>query len=159
LARRDLLKRIKELEKIQKMRNGGFVFISESKKGLEYIEVNGKDYLDHEALEVLRTFSDDSIIIFDNIDISWDRRTISDGFKEMIFFPTVEDRIDYIRVDEGIKPLYHDESDPYHTITRKEWLASYKNISPERDGMLPISSKQPNPYEPIVEEKYPEPWF
>lgn len=156
MVRRDLLKRVKELKKIQKMRNGGFVFISESKKGLEYIEVNGKDYLDNEALAVLRTFSDDSIIIFDNIDVSWDRRTISNGFKEMIFFPTVEDRIDYIRVEKGIDPLYHDESDPYRTISRKEWLASYKNISPERDGMLPISSNQPNPYEPIVEEKYPE---
>lgn len=126
MAKRDLLKKIEELKKIQKMKTGGLVFISESNKGLEYINVNGKDYLDHEALTVLRTFTDDSIIIFDNMDVSWDRRTIPDDYKEMIFFPTVEDRIDYIRVNKGIEPLYHDESDPYHTITKKEWLDSYK---------------------------------
>lgn len=131
MKKRELLKKIEELKKIHKMKTGGFVFISESKKGLEYIEVNGKDYLDHEALEVLRTFTDDSIIIFDNIGASWERRTISDDFKEMIFFPTVEDGIDYIRTEKGIKPLYHDESDPYRTISRKEWLDSYKNTSPE----------------------------
>lgn len=133
MAKRDLLKKIEELKKIQKMKTGGLVFISESNKGLEYINVNGKDYLDHEALAVLRTFTDDSIIIFDNLDVSWERRTISDDYKEMIFFPTVEDRIDYIRVSKGIKPLYHDDSDPYHTITRKEWLDSYKNISSVKD--------------------------
>ena len=133
MAKRDLLKKIEELKKIQKMKTGGLVFISESNKGLEYINVNGKDYLDHEALAVLRTFTDDSIIIFDNLDVSWDRRTMSDDYKEMIFFPTVEDRIDYIRVNKGIKPLYHDDSDPYHTITRKEWLDSYKNINSVKD--------------------------
>lgn len=133
MAKRDLLKKIKELKKIQKMKTGGLVFISESNKGLEYINVNGKDYLDHEALAVLRTFTDDSIIIFDNMDVSWDRRTIPDDYKEMIFFPTVEDRIDYIRVNKGIEPLYHDESDPYHMITRKEWLDSYKNTSSVKD--------------------------
>ena len=133
MAKRDLLKKIEELKKIQKMKTGGFVLITESDKGLEYINVNGKDYLDHEALAVLRTFSDDSIIIFDNLDVSWNRRTISDDYKEMIFFATVEDRIDYIRVNKGIKPLYHDDSEPYHTITRKEWLDSYKNISSVKD--------------------------
>ena len=133
MAKRDLLKKIEELKKIQKMKTGGLVFISESNKGLEYINVNGKDYLDHEALEVLRTVTDDSIIIFDNLDVSWDRRTISADYKEMIFFPTVEDRIDYIRVNKGIKPLYHNDSDPYHTITRKEWLDSYKNINSVKD--------------------------
>ena len=133
MAKRDLLKKIEELKKIQKMKTGGLVFISESNKGLEYINVNGKDYLDHEALAVLRTFTDDSIIIFDNLDVSLDRRTISDDYKEMIFFPTVEDRIDYIRVNKGIKPLYHDDSEPYHTITRKEWLDSYKNINSVKD--------------------------
>lgn len=133
MAKRDLLKKIEELKKIQKMKTGGFVLITESDKGLEYINVNGKDYLDHEALAVLRTFTDDSIIIFDNLDVSWDRRTISDDYKEMIFFATVEDRIDYIRVNKGIKPLYHDESDPYRTITRKEWLDSHKNISSVKD--------------------------
>lgn len=133
MAKRDLLKKIEELKKIQKMKTGGLVFISESNKGLEYINVNGKDYLDHEALAVLRTFTDDSIIIFDNMDVSWDRRTIQDDYKEMIFFPTVEDRIDYIRVNKGIKPLYHDDSDPYHTITKKEWLDSYKNTSSVKD--------------------------
>ena len=133
MAKRDLLKKIEELKKIQKMKTGGLVFISESNKGLEYINVNGKDYLDHEALAVLRTFTDDSIIIFDNLDVSWDRRTISDDYKEMIFFPTVEDRIDYIRVNKGIKPLYHDDSESYHTITRKEWLDSYKNINSVKD--------------------------
>lgn len=133
MAKRDLLKKIEELKKIQKMKTSGLVFISESNKGLEYINVNGKDYLDHEALAVLRTFTDDSIIIFDNMDVSWDRRTISDDYKEMIFFATVEDRIDYIRVNKGIKPLYHDDSDPYHTITRKEWLDSHKNISSVKD--------------------------
>lgn len=133
MAKRDLLKKIEELKKIQKMKTGGLVFISESNKGLEYINVNGKDYLDHEALAVLRTFTEDSIIIFDNMDVSWDRRTISDDYKEMIFFATVENRIDYIRVNKGIKPLYHDDSDPYHTITRKEWLDSHKNISSVKD--------------------------
>ncbi|OFU72784.1 hypothetical protein HMPREF3108_01700 [Streptococcus sp. HMSC10A01] len=133
MAKRDLLKKIEELKKMQKMKTGGLVFISESNKGLEYINVNGKDYLDHEALAVLRTFTEDSIIIFDNMDVSWDRRTISDDYKEMIFFPTVEDRIDYIRVNKGIKPLYHDDSEPYHTITRKEWLDSYKNINSVKD--------------------------
>ena len=133
MAKRDLLKKIEELKKIQKMKTGGLVFISESNKGLEYINVNGKDYLDHEALEVLRTLTDESIIIFDNLDVSWDRRTISADYKEMIFFPTVEDRIDYIRVNKGIKPLYHNDSDPYHTITRKEWLDSYKNINSVKD--------------------------
>lgn len=130
MNKRELLKKIDELKQIHKMKTGGFVLITESDKGIEYINVNGKDYLDHEALAVLRTFSDDSIIIFDNIDDSWERRTISDDFKEMIFFPTVEDRMDYIRVNKGITPLYHDESDPYHTIPRKEWLDSYKNTSP-----------------------------
>ena len=133
MAKRDLLKKIEELKKMQKMKTGGLVFISESNKGLEYINVNGKDYLDHEALAVLRTFTEDSIIIFDNMDVSWDRRTISDDYKEMIFFATVEDRIDYIRVNKGIKPLYHDDSEPYHTITRKEWLDSYKNINSVKD--------------------------
>lgn len=128
MNKRELLKKIDELKQIHKMKTGGIiVIVTESDKGIEYINVNGKDYLDHEALAVLRAFTDDSIIIFDNIGDSWERRTISDDYKEMIFFPTLEDRIDYIRVDEGIKPLYHDESDPYHTITRKEWLASYKN--------------------------------
>ena len=130
MNKRELLKKIDELKQIHKMKTGGFVLITESDKGIEYINANGKDYLDHEALAVLRTFSDDSIIIFDNIDDSWERRTISDDFKEMIFFPTVEDRTDYIRVNKGINPLYHDESDSYHTISRKEWLDFYKNTSP-----------------------------
>lgn len=130
MNKRELLKKIDELKQIHKMKTGGFVLITESDKGIEYINVNGKDYLDYEALAVLRTFTDDSIIIFDNIDDSWERRTISDDFKEMIFFPTVEDRMDYIRVNKGIKPLYHDDSDPYRTITRKEWLDSYKNTNP-----------------------------
>lgn len=115
------------------MKTGGFVLITESDKGLEYINVNGKDYLDHEALAVLSTFSDDSIIILDDIEVSWERRTISDDYKEMIFFPTVEDKIDYIRVNKGINPLYHDESDPYDTITRKEWLASYEPVMKEKN--------------------------
>ena len=129
MKKRDLLKKIEELKKIHQMKSGGIVIVSESSKGIEYINVNGKDYLDHEALAVLRTYSDDSIIIIDTLDDSWDRRTISDDYKEIIFFPTVEDKIDYIRVNKGIKPLYHDESDPYHTVTRKEWLDSYKNTS------------------------------
>lgn len=131
MNKKELLKKIDELKQIHKMKTGGIVIVTESDKGIEYINVNGKDYLDHEALAVLRTFSDDSIIIFDNIDDSWERRTISDDYKEMIFFPTVEDRTDYIRVNKGINPLYHDESDPYHAISRKEWLDSYKNTSPE----------------------------
>lgn len=105
MNKKELLKKIDELKQIHKMKTGGFVLITESDKGIEYINVNGKDYLDHEALAVLRTFSDDSIIIFDNIDDSWERRTISDDFKEMIFFPTVEDRMDYIRVNKGINPF------------------------------------------------------
>ena len=72
------------------MKTGGFVLITESDKGIEYINVNGKDYLDHEALAVLRTFSDDSIIIFDNIDDSWERRTISDDFKSVSFSSNVQ---------------------------------------------------------------------
>ena len=115
------------------MKSGGIVIVSESSKGLEYININGKDYLDHEALAVLTTFSDDSIIIIDTLDDSWDRRTISDDYKEIIFFPTVEDKIDYIRVNKGINPLYHDESDPYHTVTRKEWLASYEPVMKEKN--------------------------
>ena len=120
MNKRELLKKIDELKQIHKMKTGGIVIVTESDKGIEYINVNGKDYLDHEALAV-----------FDNIDDSWERRTISDDYKEMIFFPTVEDRMDYIRVNKGINPLYHDESDPYRTISRKEWLDSYKNTSPE----------------------------
>lgn len=133
MKKRDLLKKIEELKKIHQMKTGGFVLITESDKGLEYINVNGKDYLDHEALAVLRTFSDDSIIILDDIEVSWERRTISDDYKEMIFFPTVEDKIDYIRVNKGINPLYHDESDPYHTVTRKEWIASYEPVMKEKN--------------------------
>lgn len=131
MNKKELLKKIDELKQIHKMKTGGIVIVTESEKGIEYINVNGKDYLDHEALAVLRAFTDDSIIIFDNIDDSWERRTISDDYKEMIFFPTVEDRMDYIRVNKGIKPLYHDDSDPYRTITRKEWLDSYENTTPE----------------------------
>lgn len=131
MNKKELLKKIDELKQIHKMKTGGIVIVTESDKGLEYININGKDYLDHEALAVLRAFTDDSIIIFDNIDDSWERRTISDDYKEMIFFPTVEDRMDFIRVNKGIKPLYHDDSDPYRTITRKEWLDSYENTTPE----------------------------
>ena len=133
MKKRDLLKKIEELKKIHQMKSGGIVIVSESSKGIEYINVNGKDYLDHEALAVLRTYSDDSIIIIDTLDDSWDRRTISDDYKEIIFFPTVEDKIDYIRVNKGINPLYHDESDPYHTVTRKEWLASYEPVMKEKN--------------------------
>ena len=68
MNKRELLKKIDELKQIHKMKTGGFVLITESDKGIEYINVNGKDYLDYEALAVLRTFTDDSIIIFDNID-------------------------------------------------------------------------------------------
>ena len=133
MKKRDLLKKIEELKKIHQMKSGGIVIVSESSKGLEYININGKDYLDHEALAVLKTFSDDSIIILDDIEVSWERRTISDDYKEIIFFPTVEDKIDYIRVNKEIKPLYHDESDPYHTVTRKEWLASYEPVMKEKN--------------------------
>lgn len=133
MKKRDLLKKIEELKKIHQMKSGGIVIVSESSKGLEYININGKDYLDHEALAVLTTFSDDSIIIIDTLDDSWDRRTISDDYKEIIFFPTVEDKIDYIRVNKGINPLYHDESDPYHIVTRKEWLASYEPVMKEKN--------------------------
>ena len=133
MKKRDLLKKIEELKKIHQMKSGGIVIVSESSKGIEYINVNGKDYLDHEALAVLRTYSDDSIIIIDTLDDSWDRRTISDDYKEIIFFPTVEDKIDYIRVNKGINPLYHDESDPYHTVTRKEWLTSYEPVMKEKN--------------------------
>lgn len=131
MNKKELLKKIDELKQIHKMKTGGFVLITESDKGIEYINVNGKDYLDHEALAVLRTFSDDSIIIFDNIDDSWERRTISDDFKEMIFFPTVEDRMDYIRVNKGINPLYHDESDPYHRYQEKSGWTFTKIQTPE----------------------------
>lgn len=133
MKKRDLLKKIEELKKIHQMKSGGIVIVSESSKGIEYINVNGKDYLDHEALAVLRTYSDDSIIIIDTLDDSWDRRTISDDYNEIIFFPTVEDKIDYIRVNKGINPLYHDESDPYHTVTRKEWLTSYEPVMKEKN--------------------------
>lgn len=133
MKKRDLLKKIEELKKIHQMKSGGIVIVSESSKGIEYINVNGKDYIDHEALAVLRTYSDDSIIIIDTLDDSWDRRTISDDYNEIIFFPTVEDKIDYIRVNKGINPLYHDESDPYHTVTRKEWLTSYEPVMKEKN--------------------------
>lgn len=131
MKKRDLLKKIEELKKIHKMKGGGIVIVSESSKGLEYININGKDYLDHEALALLRV-DDDSIIIVDDLANSWKRRIISDDYKEMIFFPTFEDKLDYIRVNKGIKPLYHDESEPYHTVTRKEWLASYEPVVEEK---------------------------
>lgn len=133
MNKRELLKKIDELKQIHKMKTGGFVLITESDKGIEYINVNGKDYLDYEALAVLRTFTDDSIIIFDNIDDSWERRTISDDFKEMIFFPTVEDRMDYIRVNKGIKPFIM--MNLIHTIQYQE-----------KSGLTLTKIQAPEPY-------------
>lgn len=58
-----------------------------------------------------------SIIIDDDTN-----RSISDDFSEIIYFPTHEDNMDYIRVNKGLEPLYHTINKPYVTISKSEWL-------------------------------------
>lgn len=120
---RKYLKEIKELQELKELlisKNLPEFIIVEGNNDLgEFFQVDGELFSDVELLGNLKKWDewDVSIIIDDDTN-----RSISYDFSKIIYFPTHEDNIDYIRTKKGLEPLYHTSSQPYTTISKSEWL-------------------------------------
>ena len=102
---RKYLKEIKELQELKDLL---------SSRDLPEIIV-----VDAELLENLKKWREWEVsVIIDD----WCNRTLNEDETEVLYFPTHEDEMDYIRAKEGLEPLYRTPYQPYVTISKSEWL-------------------------------------
>ncbi|MGT2934835.1 hypothetical protein ACVR0P_02855 [Streptococcus castoreus] len=84
----------------------------------EFFRIDDELFSDIELLENLKKWREWEVaVIIDDAN-----RTLSEDETEILYFPTHEDNMDYIRVNKGLEPLYHALSKPYVTISKSEWL-------------------------------------
>lgn len=117
------LKEIKELRELKELfinQNIPEIIIVEGSNDLgKFFQVDGELFSDVELLENLKKWNewDVSIIIDD-----WCNRIVNEDGTGILYFPTHEDNMDYMRVKKGLEPLYHELDKPYATISKSEWL-------------------------------------
>lgn len=120
---RKYLKEIKELRELKELLSNRsmpeFIIVEGNNDLGEFFQIDGELFNESELLENLKKWDewDVSIIIDD-----WCNRSIAEDFSEVLYFLTNEDKMDYIRVEKGLEPLYHTSDKPYTTISKSEWL-------------------------------------
>lgn len=117
------LKEIKELQELRDLlsnRNLPEFIIVEGNNDLgEFFRIDGELFSDIELLENLKKWREWEVAVIIDDDAN---RTLSEDETEILYFPTHEDNMDYIRVNKGLEPLYHTLNKPYVTISKSEWL-------------------------------------
>ncbi|WP_270654192.1 hypothetical protein [Streptococcus gordonii] len=120
---RKYLKEINELRELKELlssRNLPEFIIVEGNNDLgEFFQVDGELFSDVELLENLKKWNEWEVAVIIDDDAN---RTLSDDETEILYFPTHEDEIDYIRFNKGLEPLYHAPDEPYTTLSKSEWL-------------------------------------
>lgn len=120
---RKYLKEIKELRELKELLSNRsmpeFIIVEGNNDLGEFFQVDGELFSDIELLENLKKWREweVSVIIDDDA-----KRSLSEDETEILYFPTHEDRMDYIRVNKGLEPLYPKLEQPYTTISKSEWL-------------------------------------
>ncbi|HEL0696355.1 hypothetical protein [Streptococcus equi] len=85
----------------------------------EFFQVDGELFSDVELLENLKKWREWEVpVIVDD----WCNRILNEDETEILYFPTHEDKMDYIRVEKDLEPLHHTPNKPYATISKIEWL-------------------------------------
>ncbi|ORO41386.1 hypothetical protein B7728_01900 [Streptococcus oralis subsp. tigurinus] len=120
---RKYLKEIKELQELKELlssRNKSEVIIVEGNDDLgEFFQFDGELFSDIELLENLKKWREWEVqVIVDD----WCNRSLNEDETEILYFPTHEDKMDYIRFNKGLEPLYHAPDKPYTEISKSEWL-------------------------------------
>ncbi|WP_438833054.1 hypothetical protein [Streptococcus pluranimalium] len=85
----------------------------------EFFQIDGELFSDIELLENLKKWHEWEVPVIIDDDAN---RMLSEDETEILYFPTHEDKMDYIRVEKGLEPLYHTLNKPYVTISKSEWL-------------------------------------
>ena len=85
----------------------------------EFFQVDGELFSDIELLENLKKWREWEVqVIVDD----WCNRSLNEDETGILYFPTHDDKMDYIRFNKGLEPLYHALDEPYPTISKSEWL-------------------------------------
>ena len=120
---RKYLKEIKELQELKDLlssRDLPEIIVVEGNDDLgEFFQIDGELLSDAELLENLKKWREWEVSVI--IDY-WCNRTLNEDETEVLYFPTHEDKMDYIRAKEGLEPLYRTPYQPYVTISKSEWL-------------------------------------
>lgn len=120
---RKYLKEIKELQELKELlssRNTPEVIIVEGNDDLgEFFQVDGELFSDIELLENLKKWRKWEVQVIIN---DWCNRSLNEEDTEILYFPTHEDKMDYIRFNKNLEPLYHAPDEPYTEISKSEWL-------------------------------------
>lgn len=120
---RKYLKEIKELRELKELlsnRNMPEFIIVEGNNDLgEFFQIDGELFSDNELLENLKKWHEWEVPVIIDDDAN---RMLSEDETEILYFPTHEDMMDYIRVNKGLEPLYHTPNKPYTIISKSEWL-------------------------------------
>lgn len=120
---RKYLKEIKELQELKDLlssRDLPECIIVEGNNDLgEFFQIDGELFSDAELLENLKKWREWEVsVIIDD----WCNRILNEDGTEVLYFPTHEDKMDYIRAEKGLEPLYRTPYQPYVTISKSEWL-------------------------------------
>lgn len=117
MNKQKIISDLKELVRLKKQADLPDFIIIESNPGLAPFFLVNSILLDEaETLEKVEELEKKKIpIIYEDVR---SRTLEDDGF---VYFPTVDDSIDYIRHKKGLEPLYNTDQ-PYKTISRDEWL-------------------------------------
>ena len=85
----------------------------------EFFQVDGELFSDIELLENLKKWREWEVqVIVDD----WCNRSLNKDETGILYFPKHEDKMDYIRFNKALEPLYHELDEPYTTISKSEWL-------------------------------------
>lgn len=120
---RKYLKEIKELQELKDLLSSRdlpeFIIVEGNNDLGEFFQIDGELFSDAELLENLKKWREWEVsVIIDD----WCNRTLNEDRTEVLYFPTHEDKTDYIRAKKGLEPLYHTPYQPYVTISKSEWL-------------------------------------
>ena len=120
---RKYLKEIEELRELKELlsnRSMPECIIVEGNDDLgEFFQIDGELFSDNELLENLKKWREWEVsVIIDD----WCNRTLNEDNTEVLYFPTHDDKMDYIRFNKGLEPLCHTLDKPYTTLSNSEWL-------------------------------------
>ena len=120
---RKYLKEIKELQELKDLlssRDLPEIIVVEGNNDLgEFFRIDGELLSDAELLANLKKWREWGVsVIIDD----WCNRILNEDKTEVLYFPTHEDKMDYIRAKKGLDPLYRTPYQPYVTISKSEWL-------------------------------------
>lgn len=120
---RKYLKEINELRELKELlssRNLPEFIIVEGNNDLgEFFQVDGELFSDVELLENLKKWNEWEVAVIIDDDAN---RILSEYEMKILYFPTHEDKMDYIRFNKNLGPLYHAPDKPYTEISKSEWL-------------------------------------